>query len=222
MPTYNRPDFLARALSIFDSYSYGKKELIIVDDSPAPTYTGNRPDVKYVMLRERTNLGVKHNIAARMAQGEVMAAQDDDDLFAPQRLSKQLEPIVRRECDMTGYRMRDMIRFPEMKFYRFKEGVKILPGPRTTGIYLPKFHDSTAMWRREIWDAGIQFSNQTVFQKGDFLNDACRAGYKAKALDNNGEFIYARHKGNTWQFNPNLLIEVVPPIYVRKLVNRGA
>lgn len=221
MPTYDRPEFVARAVKIFNSYTYKRTELIIVDDSPTPSYLGRFGNVRYVRLNERTNLGVKHNLAASLAQGDVICCQDDDDLFQPMRLTRQVEPIVMDQADLTGYRIHDILRFPDLKCYRFREGVKIKPSPRTTQIYLPKFHDSTAMFHRKVWDAGLQFTLVPVFQKGDFLNDAIRAGFRSQALANeSGEFVYARHKNNTWQFNSNLLAEIAMPFYLRALLTR--
>ena len=52
-PTYGRPRLLRRAVEQFLAYTYPRKEMIIMDDSPAPADLPATPLVKYVHLQDR-------------------------------------------------------------------------------------------------------------------------------------------------------------------------
>lgn len=210
MPTYDRPEFLRRAVAIFQAYRYPNKELIIVDDSLTVTLVSGA-NVRYIRLSERTILGAKHNIAAGLAQGELLAYQDDDDLFSPMRLTRQAEPIIMDQADLTGFPIKDMLSFPSYTWLRFTKRARFKPGLYTSGIYLPKFHDSTAMYRREIWDLGIQHPNIAVFEKAELLNDAIRAGYRPYACPNDTHFVYARHDRNVWKIEAKNFVKTQAP-----------
>lgn len=221
MMTYGRREYVARAISVYQSYTYPNKELIIVDDSPEPLRVAGR-DIKVINLKERTILGRKHNIGMEYAQGDLLVHHDDDDLYLPNRLVKQGTPIVTGEADLTGFQMKDMWNYDEKKCYRFgKRVVIVTPVKVTTGIYLAKFHDSTCMFHRRVWDASLQYTIKNCFEKADLINDAIRAGFKHLALENNGDFIYGRHSNNTWRIDRRLLAEVDPaPEYVMAQIRR--
>ncbi len=185
MPTYERPGLLARAIRIFDAYRYPEKELIVVDDSRVP-YAGHiGKRINYVHLPARAVLGRKHNLAASLAQGEIFVHRDDDDLFSPLSLSRQADAIAVDGADTN---------------------------PTTAPAFT--FHDSNSAYHRRVWASGIQYTMTPVAQKVHFLNDAIRAGFKWKALENRDQFVYSRHDiggGNTWKFSRGNMVEVAAP-----------
>lgn len=213
-PTYERTHLLKRAVAIFQAYSYPNKEMIIVDDSKDPQWRPSDARIKYVRC-SRTTLGRKHNIAAALAQGEIFCHQDDDDLFAPGRLSYQAEPLVAGRYSISGIRMNCIREESDGQFYHFRTDARFRPAS-PANIPLYNFHDSNAMYKRAIWDQGIQYTNAQVAQKVHLLNDAIRAGFKWKALDNEGQFVYARHGKNTWQFNRGLMVKISDPSFSRE------
>ena len=215
-PTYSRPDMLERAIRVFKAYTYPEREMVVGDDSPVPFGRISDPRIKYVRM-ERMSLGWKHNLLAGYAQGDVLMLQDDDDLFAPARISVQIEPMVLRGADITGIAMNFIRRESDGKFFHFHPQAKFkASNPTTTPIYR-LFHDSNSAYTRKVWQSGVQYTNAMQAQKVHLLNDAIRAGFKYEAVPNEGGlFVYSRHGANTWQFTPRNLLACPEPSFARE------
>ncbi|WP_303286335.1 glycosyltransferase [Marinobacter sp. SS8-8] len=94
-PTYNRARFLPDAVTSVLSQTFGDLQLIIVDDGSddntrdvlAPFLADRR--VRYVYQK---NQGQSHarNLALKQATGDCIAFLDSDDVWAPDKLEKQL------------------------------------------------------------------------------------------------------------------------------------
>jgi glycosyltransferase involved in cell wall biosynthesis len=94
-PTYNRARFLPAAVASVLSQTFGDFELIIVDDGSED----NTPDVLKPFLADRRvryvyqeNKGQSHarNLALKQATGDFIAFLDSDDVWARDKLEKQL------------------------------------------------------------------------------------------------------------------------------------
>jgi len=96
IPTYNRTDFLKRALKSVLEQSFQNYEVLVVDDC-------SRENVQEVLkelkdnrlryLRHETNQGeaISRNTAIQAAQGEYIAFLDDDDEWMPEKLELQID-----------------------------------------------------------------------------------------------------------------------------------
>jgi glycosyl transferase family 2 len=60
------------------------------------------PRTRYVRLDQPLVLGAKRNLACELARGGVIAHWDDDDWYAADRLSVQLEALERHGADVCG------------------------------------------------------------------------------------------------------------------------
>lgn len=209
-PTFGRPEMLARAIRLFHSYRYARKEMIVVDDSQEKFKGELGPAVRYVYLNARMCLGDKHNLAASLAQGEIFVHRDDDDLYSPMSLSRQIETLLLSDIAITGFRMNYLREERTGDFYHFHRGA-VWTRSDPTMLPMFTFHDSTSAFRRCVWDEGLQYSQTDVAQKVHLLNDAIRAGYPWQALENDGHFIYSRHDVNTWQFERRNMVKADPP-----------
>lgn len=94
-PTYNRARFLPAAVASVLSQTFGDFELIIMDDGSED----NTPDVLKPFLADRRvryvyqeNQGQSHarNLALKQATGDFIAFLDSDDVWARDKLEKQL------------------------------------------------------------------------------------------------------------------------------------
>ena len=94
-PTYNRARFLPAAVASVLSQTFGDFELIIVDDGSED----NTPDVLKPFFADRRvryvyqeNQGQSHarNLALKQATGDFIAFLDSDDVWARDKLEKQL------------------------------------------------------------------------------------------------------------------------------------
>lgn len=104
MPSYNTASFIAESIQSVLAQSYKDWELIIVDDcSPDNTDDVVRPylsdeRIKYLKNEKNSGAAVSRNRALREAKGKWIAFLDSDDLWMPDKLSKQI-----RFMEKNGY-----------------------------------------------------------------------------------------------------------------------
>ncbi len=102
IPTYKRPDTLARAINSVLSQTYPKIEVIVVDDN-SPDSEGrkltenvmvefeNNSKVLYIKHPYNKNGSAARNTGAKVAKGKYVAFLDDDDQFLPLKIESQIE-----------------------------------------------------------------------------------------------------------------------------------
>ena len=110
-PTWNRRAFLPYLLYIFQYQDYpaDRRELIILDDSAqsnedliAMMVDPAVCTVRYVHSPERLDLGKKRNMLNEMAKGEYIICFDDDDYYAPNKISMQVAAMQRNNALFSG------------------------------------------------------------------------------------------------------------------------
>jgi O-antigen biosynthesis protein len=105
MPTADRRFFAGRAIEYFRRQDYPAKELLIIDDgADRVADLAEAAGVRYHRLERRIILGAKRNLACDLAQGEIIAHFDDDDWYAPGRLSTQVGRLLQSGADLSGVR----------------------------------------------------------------------------------------------------------------------
>lgn len=110
-PTYNRREFLPYLLYIwqYQDYPADKRELIILDDSPASNADliammsdPTTPNVRYIHSPERLTLGNKRNQLNALATGDYIICFDDDDYYAPDKISHQVVQMQANNALFSG------------------------------------------------------------------------------------------------------------------------
>jgi len=101
LTTYDRPGLLPRAVQSVIDQTYGDLELIVVDDGSrervAPVlapFADHR--IRLVTLSQNRGLSAARNVGLAEAAGEFLAFQDDDDVWHPEKLERQLHVLSRR------------------------------------------------------------------------------------------------------------------------------
>lgn len=92
IPTYNCARFLPEALDSVFAQTYGDYEVIVVDDGSedhTPDIVARYPQVRYIPIPHK-GVSAARNAAISAAQGEWIAFLDADDLWAADKLEKQL------------------------------------------------------------------------------------------------------------------------------------
>ncbi len=97
MPTYNCASFIKESVESVLAQDYTAWELIIVDDCSkdntrevlAP-YLTKYPNIHYTCLEKNSGPAAARSAALKQAQGHYVAFLDSDDLWMPDKLSKQL------------------------------------------------------------------------------------------------------------------------------------
>jgi glycosyltransferase involved in cell wall biosynthesis len=95
-PTFGRQGYLPSLYRCFISQTHPDRELLIHDDSPAPSPFFSQlsdPRVRYVHEPTRLTTGEKRNRLVELAQGELVAFFDDDDHYAPEYLGAMAERL---------------------------------------------------------------------------------------------------------------------------------
>lgn len=89
-PTFGREAFLPGLYRCFAAQTHFDRELLVFDDSPAPSpfFTLLRDArVRYRHAPARLTIGEKRNQLIEEAQGDLIAFFDDDDFYAPNYLA---------------------------------------------------------------------------------------------------------------------------------------
>ncbi len=168
--TYDRAERLRQALESVAAQTYRDFEVIVVDDGStdhtrqiAESFSGRVPSLRYV---RQVNGGQSKalNTGIRMARGEYLAFLDDDDVWVPQKLARQV-PMLEIDpgiglvysavvCTRNGAPLR---RQPEQPGWTLREMVE-----RICFV-----HGSSVVARRECFDHAGMF-DETMPRVKDF------------------------------------------------------
>lgn len=100
LPTYNRPQFLPRALASAVGQTLRELEVIVVNDGGAPAEAsmaalGEDPRVHYVRTGHNGKIAAARNVGLRLARGRYVAYLDDDDYYLPFHLETLVAELRR-------------------------------------------------------------------------------------------------------------------------------
>lgn len=114
IPTYNRFTFLKNAIQSVKDQTHTNTEIIIINDgSTDPDYTTVAsflpPSAIYITLNQNSSTVVgkygraayTRNIGMKLASGDYIAFLDDDDVWLPNKLKKQLDIMKKKGCEMS-------------------------------------------------------------------------------------------------------------------------
>jgi hypothetical protein len=98
IPTYNRADLVVEAIGSAQRQSYRDFEIIVCDDGSTDD-TASRVralanPVRYLGLAHTGRPGAPRNRGIEAARGELIAFLDDDDLWEPEKLARQIELLA--------------------------------------------------------------------------------------------------------------------------------
>jgi glycosyltransferase involved in cell wall biosynthesis len=104
MPTYNRRAFVPQAIRCFLRQDYPNLELLVVDDGTdsIADCVPAKERVRYLRLDRKMTIGAKRNFACEHARGEFIVHWDDDDWYPSDRVTRQIDSLRDRGCDISG------------------------------------------------------------------------------------------------------------------------
>ena len=94
-PTYGRFTQLRVSLACFIEQDFPDRQLFILNDAPVPI-TCNVPGVTIINAERFPNLGEKRAYLLNLAQTEIVAHWDDDELYLPWHLSTGMHILATR------------------------------------------------------------------------------------------------------------------------------
>ena len=112
MPTYNCAKFIAESIDSVIAQTYTNWELIIVDDCSTDNtkqiltpYLQKYSNIHYTCLTKNSGPAVARTEALKQAKGEYVAFLDSDDIWYPEKLSKQIAFMQQNNIafSATGY-----------------------------------------------------------------------------------------------------------------------
>jgi hypothetical protein len=184
MPTRARPAFARRAAAAFLAQDHPRRELIVVDDGPAPLCLPDDDRIVHLRLRARAPIGAKRNLAAEAARGEFIAHWDDDDWYAPWRLSAQLANLRATGADVCG--LADLLYWEPAarRAWRY----------RWPADARPWLHDATLLYSRDLWQSEPQAHSDQALDCAFLWGGATK---RLSALADERVYVGTIHAGNT-------------------------
>lgn len=106
MPSWNTERFIAKSIQSVLNQTYKNWELLIVDDCSTDNTDDivasfNDPRIKYFHNEKNCGAALTRNKAMRESQGEWIAFLDSDDLWAPEKLEKQITFMNKNGCSFS-------------------------------------------------------------------------------------------------------------------------
>ena len=195
MPTFNRRRFVRLALKAFESQDYPARELIVVDDgtNPVGDLVEKMPAAHYIRLPARASIGEKRNRACDEARGMIIAHWDDDDWYAPGRLSCQIAPLLAGEAELTGLENSFMLELPAGRFWRTSQDLH-------RRMFVGNVHGGTLVYWKRLRDEGLRYPPSNIAEDAALIQAAVRRGKRLVRVPNDELFVYVRHGGNAWRF----------------------
>lgn len=185
-PTANREKYIALAIQYFLLQDYPNKEMIILDDgiNSCSSLIPDDPRIRYYYHKEGLGtIGVKRNHACSLAKGEIIVHFDDDDYYAADWISRQVEAQLSSGADITGMNSVDFYSPINNKRYKYED--KQLEKPWLCG--------ATMAFRKSFWESH-PFEDIQVGEDYSFI---WNTGAKLYAFDYLRGFVAILHAHNT-------------------------
>jgi len=185
IPTYNRREFLARAIDSVLDQGWRDFELIVVDDGSTDetarsvaSYGGR---VRY-LYQENRGPAAARNTGVRAAEGEFIAFLDSDDRFAPEKLAVQQAAMAARpeylisHTDEIWYRRGELLHQKKKHFrphgFIFGECLKLCVVGMSTVMLRREFFEKVGYFDEELpccedYDLWLRASVSLPFLKVD-------------------------------------------------------
>jgi glycosyltransferase involved in cell wall biosynthesis len=185
-PTANREKYLPLAVQYFLEQDYPNKELIILDDGlrSNATLIPDDPRIRYYYYPDKQgSIGMKRNQACALANGEFIVHLDDDDYYAKDWVSRQINALLDNQADISGMNAVDFYSPVDNKRYKYED--KQLEKPWICG--------ATMAFRKSFWEQH-HFEDIQVGEDYAFI---WNTGARLYALDYPKGFVANLHAHNT-------------------------
>lgn len=195
MPSRDRPEYVQQALYYFARQDYPHREMIVLYEKPEdlPGQMPDSPNIRLVKTPLNGSIGEKRNRGCELARGELIAQWDDDDWYAPDRLSRQAAPIIAGKADISG--------LCNAGFYVVDSGQYWKCSPELFArMFMEGVLGGTLVYRRTIWGGAVRYPDTSLREDADFMVLAQRHGARLLKIDGDGLYLYIRHGHNSWQF----------------------
>ena len=154
IPTYNRKEKLPACVDSVLAQTYQNIEVLVVDDASTDGTEElfreiSEPRVKYLRYEENHGACYARNYGAERSDGELIAFQDSDDTWHPDKLEKQVHFLEETQVDMCFCGMNriaangNQFHFPVHPFHKEHAVEEFLAENRAS--------TQTMLMKREVW-----------------------------------------------------------------------
>lgn len=183
IPTYNRPHFLVKTLQSITGQTYKNMEIIVVSnqfsgDNRSAALSLNDQRIKYFEQENSGGPASPRNHGIRVSKGKFVAFCDDDDLWMPDKIEKQVKALKENaEC---GLCYTKMLRFDETHEWAVanEEGAATLESL----LYKNVVPISSLVIRRELLDRWGGFCESRAVGTAEDYEFVLRMAVKTKFL----------------------------------------
>lgn len=120
--THNRLELLKRAVESVYAQTYPDIELIVVDDASTDGTKEYCASQSFQTIRIGESRGGNHarNLGIKAAKGYYVAFLDDDDVWLPEKIEKQVQIIENKDCELVnGGRLVELIEGESVKYIEY-------------------------------------------------------------------------------------------------------
>jgi len=131
MPVRGRRELAMKAIDCFNAQTYEHRNLLILQDSDAPTFNASDalpPNVKVTTASDRFQIGQKRNMLCRDADGELICHWDSDDWSAATRIERQVELIQRSGLAVHAFHWLHFVRKQPLQVFYYKDAAQFTMG----------------------------------------------------------------------------------------------
>jgi len=176
MLTYNRPQFISRAIASVQQQQFADWELIVVQDGSHPEtvrilseWQQRDPRIRYFRRAQPGNIAEATNFALRQARGQYIAVLDDDDYWATaDKLLRQVRFLEENPDYVAcggGAIVVDPAGSETMRYLKPQTDAQI----RRRALYANPIVHSSALYRRRAAElCGLYDESLAGFQDWDF------------------------------------------------------
>lgn len=211
IPTYNRPDFLKKAIESAKAQSYQQIEIIIVDDASdinVADQINESENITFLRNKENRGGGYSRNRGLKNARGQYINFLDDDDILYKDKITKQLK-VFKNSSDpnlgmVTCHALDKRSGAELIKYNRVRGDVyrKVLSSYAVFGTETMLFKRSClmeingfdeALESSQEYDVMIRFAEKHTV---DYVDEVLTEKYRSRdqiSMDFNKKFNGARH-----------------------------
>ncbi|SEB21669.1 glycosyltransferase family 2 protein [Pedobacter hartonius] len=160
MPTANRANFIPSAIDNFLMQNYPYRELVIIDDGQVLVdhLIPNIKTIKYYYSEPLGSIGTKRNYACEKATGSIIMHWDDDDWYAKDWISCQVETLSNSGADICGLN--------QIQFYSPTENKTWMT--KNFNSKMPWLSGATLAYRKSFWEKH-PFKDMKLMEDDDFI-----------------------------------------------------
>ena len=206
IPHFNQARFLAACIESVRAQTHPSIEIVVVDDASTEGAAGAEldaleasGDVKVVRLEENGGPSRARNVGLEHCSGRYILPVDADNLLLPDAVSKLVEQL-RVAGEEIGFI------YPNLQYFGNREDYYEVPAYNLYTLLYGNFCDTCSLIDREVFDAGIRYSEEIHLGHEDWEFVLRLAAHGVRGEAARGPTVLYRK----WGFNRSDLVDHSP------------